>query len=103
MWIKSKADTPSSSQGSNSDKDEKTAVPHNIDHEEHVTTSSPGSGTSFIPPTKQELRRLMWKIDLRIVPFVSLLYLCSFLDRVNIGKFINNVNLIDPSTHSWMK
>lgn len=85
MWFKSKLNTPASSQGSNSDKNEKAIVHHdNIEDEEHVTTSS-GSGTSYIPPSKQELKRLMWKIDLRIVPFVGLLYLCSFLDRVNIG------------------
>lgn len=84
MWFKSKPKTPtSSSQGSTSDKNEKVVVHHDIDNEEDVTTSS---GTSYIPPSKQELKRLMWKIDLRIVPFVSILYLCSFLDRVNIGK-----------------
>jgi hypothetical protein len=34
----------------------------------------------------EEVRRLRWKIDRRLVPMLSLLYLCSFLDRVNIGK-----------------
>ncbi|KAI9477138.1 major facilitator superfamily domain-containing protein [Zychaea mexicana] len=42
--------------------------------------------TDFIEPDGKELRRLMWKIDLRIVPLVSLMYLCSFLDRINIGN-----------------
>ncbi|CAO3613669.1 unnamed protein product [Cunninghamella blakesleeana] len=28
----------------------------------------------------------MWKIDRRIVPWLGILYLCSFLDRVNIGN-----------------
>ena len=36
-------------------------------------------------PTAKELRRLMLKIDLRIVPYASFLYLLSYLDRVNIG------------------
>lgn len=40
----------------------------------------------WTPPDQKELRRLLWKLDLRIVPYVSLLYLVSFLDRVNIGK-----------------
>lgn len=31
-------------------------------------------------------RRLMFKLDRRIVPYLALLYLCSFLDRVNIGN-----------------
>ncbi|EPS29526.1 hypothetical protein PDE_04476 [Penicillium oxalicum 114-2] len=31
-------------------------------------------------------RRLLWKLDLRLVPWLSLLYLISFLDRTNIGN-----------------
>ena len=31
-------------------------------------------------------RRLLWKLDLRLVPWLSLLYLLSFLDRANIGN-----------------
>ncbi|CAF1460146.1 unnamed protein product, partial [Didymodactylos carnosus] len=27
-----------------------------------------------------------WKIDRRLIPLLSLLYLCSFLDRINIGN-----------------
>ena len=49
-------------------------------------SSSPTtSGDLMAPPSDKELRRLLWKLDLRIIPFVSLLYLCSYLDRVNIG------------------
>ncbi|CAM0138532.1 hypothetical protein VKS41_007148 [Umbelopsis sp. WA50703] len=40
----------------------------------------------FVEPTPAELKALLWKLDLRIVPFLGLLYLCSFLDRVNIGN-----------------
>lgn len=36
--------------------------------------------------TKQEERKILRKIDLNIVPYMSLLYLLSFLDRVNIGQ-----------------
>ncbi|KAF8572720.1 putative MFS nicotinic acid transporter Tna1 [Ramaria rubella] len=36
--------------------------------------------------TSAEERRLLRRIDLRIVPYASLLYLLSFLDRVNIGQ-----------------
>ncbi|KAI9323601.1 major facilitator superfamily domain-containing protein [Dichotomocladium elegans] len=32
------------------------------------------------------VKRVVRKIDIRIVPYVSLLYLCSYLDRVNIGN-----------------
>ncbi|KAL4916059.1 major facilitator superfamily domain-containing protein [Aspergillus aurantiobrunneus] len=31
-------------------------------------------------------RALLWKLDLRLVPWLSLLYLISFLDRTNIGN-----------------
>jgi hypothetical protein len=31
-------------------------------------------------------KKLMWKVDLRLVPWLSFLYLLSFLDRANIGN-----------------
>jgi sugar phosphate permease len=31
-------------------------------------------------------RRLKWQLDLRFLPWLSFLYLCSFLDRTNIGN-----------------
>lgn len=31
-------------------------------------------------------RKVMWKVDLRTVPWLSLLYLLCFLDRTNIGN-----------------
>ena len=40
----------------------------------------------YEPLTDKEYKRLRWKLDLRIVPFCGLLYLCSFLDRSNIGN-----------------
>lgn len=42
---------------------------------------------AFVPPSSTELNRLLWKLDLRIIPYISLLYLCSYLDRANIGTF----------------
>ncbi|KAG0174546.1 hypothetical protein DFQ28_005881 [Apophysomyces sp. BC1034] len=42
--------------------------------------------SDVIDPDSKEMRRLLWKLDLRIVPFLGVLYLCSFLDRVNIGN-----------------
>ncbi|CAF0894710.1 unnamed protein product [Didymodactylos carnosus] len=32
------------------------------------------------------IRKLVWKIDIHLIPFLALLYLCSFLDRINIGN-----------------
>ncbi|KAI9495156.1 major facilitator superfamily domain-containing protein [Zychaea mexicana] len=40
----------------------------------------------YKPPTAEEIRRLTWKRDLRIIPLVFLFFLFSFLDRVNIGN-----------------
>jgi len=40
---------------------------------------------SFEEKTKFE-KKLVWKLDLRLVPWLSLLYLLSFLDRTNIGN-----------------
>jgi hypothetical protein len=31
-------------------------------------------------------KQLLWNLDLRLVPWLSLLYLLSFLDRTNIGN-----------------
>lgn len=41
---------------------------------------------NFVTPTPAEEKAVMWKLDRRIIPFLGLLYLCSFLDRVNIGN-----------------
>lgn len=32
-------------------------------------------------------KSLLWKLDTRILPVLALLFLFSFLDRTNIGKF----------------
>ncbi|KAI8366978.1 major facilitator superfamily domain-containing protein [Choanephora cucurbitarum] len=45
-----------------------------------------GDDPDFVPPTAEELKQVIRKLDLRIIPFLGLLYLCSFLDRVNIGN-----------------
>jgi len=40
-------------------------------------------------PLEEKLRfekKLLWKLDLRLIPWLSLLYLLSFLDRTNIGN-----------------
>lgn len=41
---------------------------------------------NYVEATPKEWRRLLWKLDRRIIPYVGLLYLCSFLDRSNIGN-----------------
>ncbi|RYP43353.1 hypothetical protein DL768_009970 [Monosporascus sp. mg162] len=44
-------------------------------------------------------KKLMWKVDLWIVPWLSLLYLLSFLDRTNIG----NARLAHMEEHLGME
>jgi len=51
----------------------------NVDSEKNIATSD--HGTPFINE-----RRLMWKIDLHLVPPLCILYLLAFLDRVNIAN-----------------
>lgn len=31
-------------------------------------------------------RKMLWKVDIRLVPFLALLYLCAHIDRANIGN-----------------
>ena len=59
-------------------------------HIEKALNEGPSSATESLsslshPVNEKELRKLMWKIDLRIIPLVAILYLLSYLDRVNIG------------------
>ncbi|KAL1916868.1 uncharacterized protein VTP21DRAFT_5065 [Calcarisporiella thermophila] len=42
--------------------------------------------TTAIFESKNEERRLVRKLDLRLIPFLALLYLLSFLDRINLGN-----------------
>ena len=36
--------------------------------------------------SKALTRKLLWKLDTRILPVLALLFLCSFLDRTNVGN-----------------
>lgn len=69
------------------DSVEKDAV-DNLEKGSDGSSSPTVSGDNMAPPSDKELRQLLRKLDMRIIPFVSLLYLCSYLDRVNIGMQI---------------
>ncbi|KAI0481787.1 MFS general substrate transporter [Xylaria cf. heliscus] len=43
-------------------------------------------GNGFDPIDSKAARRLRWKIDIHIYPILFVLYLFSFLDRINIGN-----------------
>ncbi|KAL4884448.1 major facilitator superfamily domain-containing protein [Aspergillus karnatakaensis] len=59
---------------------EETTVERELDQFE-----DPDAGLSDEERAKID-RALLWKLDLRLVPWLSLLYLISFLDRTNIGN-----------------
>ena len=49
-----------------------------------------GDDTLPPPPTLSaaEEKKLWRKIDMRLMPILTLMYLCSFLDRGNIGEWM---------------
>lgn len=45
----------------------------------------------YIDPVKE--KKLMWKVDLRVLPPLTILFLLAFLDRTNIGTYARNCNI----------
>lgn len=66
---------------SDSERSELPEKDHRTGHLEYVHEVEPVASYS---PTAT--KRLLRKIDLRLIPFLALLYLLSFLDRTNIGN-----------------
>lgn len=52
----------------------------------HNHAVDPEKRLSVPHPTYINERRLMWKIDLHLIPPLCVLYLLAFLDRVNIAN-----------------
>ncbi|KAG2222937.1 hypothetical protein INT45_012915 [Circinella minor] len=78
---------------------------HDDSSAESGLSSNDSKSDDFIEPDAKELRRLIWKLDLRIIPYVCILYLCSYLDRVNIGHakiagIMDEID-IDDSQYNW--
>lgn len=75
-----------------SNSSEKSAV-HTMDEITAEYTEVVYGGEDKLPPppilTPQEEKRLWRKIDMRIMPIATSLYLCSFLDRSNIGEHLD--------------
>ena len=69
----------------NSDKVAPTAT---VDAERSALLASlPDPDAGKTDEERREIdRKLMWKVDLWLIPWLSLLYLLSFLDRTNIGN-----------------
>jgi sugar phosphate permease len=65
--------------------DDKTSVPK-IDMEAPRSNTSSLDELSVACPPHTTTRRLITRLDFRILPFICILYLFAFLDRVNIGN-----------------
>lgn len=79
-------------------------------NEKHLESAdSPSSSDNdYIPgmtaaEQKALTRRILFKLDIRIIPIMALLFLCSFLDRTNVGnaKVYNMEKDINISDHQY--
>ena len=64
------------------------------------SNSSDTEDNELPPPptlTPEQERKIWRKIDLRLLPILTLMYLVSFLDRSNIGTLLSGLKL---STHA---
>ncbi|TVY43165.1 putative transporter [Lachnellula occidentalis] len=64
--------------------DEKVDV-NMAEDQDHVDEKQPVHDAAFLGD-KALTRRILWKLDFRILPVLALLFLCSFLDRTNVGN-----------------
>lgn len=80
-------------------------MPSSVTSNEKSATSPSIEGD--IPSITQDQideRRLLLKLDWRLLPIVTLLYLWSFLDRTNIGEpFISSLNFVSLSLYRQCK
>ncbi|KAH6847413.1 major facilitator superfamily domain-containing protein [Chaetomium sp. MPI-CAGE-AT-0009] len=53
---------------------------------EHYAPSVEATAVTTLENEAQLTRRILFKTDTRILPVLSLLFLCSFLDRTNVGN-----------------
>ncbi|KAJ5648728.1 hypothetical protein N7490_005100 [Penicillium lividum] len=60
-------------------------MPSNVKTDKLSVLEDPDEGLSDEERAQMD-RKLLWKLDLRLLPWLSLLYLASFLDRTNIGN-----------------
>ena len=78
---------PSSDSEKNMDDIEK--VPNGTSHNSDVDVNKVNAkerAASFVPPTPEEEKKVIWKLDRRLMPIVFTLYMLSVLDRSNLGN-----------------
>ena len=63
---------------------------HQIDDgESHpkLSADSRTTASEIIPQVDRSLeRKLLWKLDIHVLPMISILYMLAFIDRINIGN-----------------
>jgi hypothetical protein len=53
---------------------------------DHETVEDVKSQSSILEPDRSAEKRLLWKLDIHVVPILMFLFLLAFLDRINIGN-----------------
>ncbi len=68
-----------------------------LDIEALIEEAHSNQGSLPLPPvyTAEQEARLWRKIDKRFMPIVTMMYLCSFLDRGNIGEITHPPEMPD--------
>jgi hypothetical protein len=67
-------------------QDEKGGAQPNYDPDLAHPAAGFGDSEQAVMPTNVNERKLMTKIDIRVIPCLSVLYLLAFLDRTNIAN-----------------
>lgn len=64
--------------------DEKRKSAEDLDVEKHEARA----GLNHFEPDPELDKRIKWKTDIHILPWVFALWLLAFIDRSNIGEFL---------------
>jgi sugar phosphate permease len=78
LWVRKKVGTMQAHEAS--------TMPAATEHEKANVEAIDDNAYGDLTMDKLEYKRILRKLDWAIIPYCSLLYLLSFLDRVNIGQ-----------------
>lgn len=59
-------------------------------------------GEAYSPAELVQLnRKILWKLDLTVIPVVSIIYLLAYLDKANIGnaRVVSNIDSVPKFLH----
>ncbi|KAF2011164.1 MFS general substrate transporter [Aaosphaeria arxii CBS 175.79] len=65
---------------------DKPETMHNEKTERSVGHLSDDEAITITVNNSQLTRQVLWKLDVRLLPILALLFLCSFIDRTNVGN-----------------